>query len=548
MPLIPMLHELNAQSGPAPLDRDNLLTITGLRTNIPTAVGIVKALEGIDLVVPRGKTVCVVGESGSGKSMTARSILRLVPYPGNIVSGTIRFAAEPGKDVDITALERDGRQMRAIRGKQIAMIFQEPMSALSPIHTIGDQIVEMIRLHEDVSKAAAWQRGQDLLAEVGIPDPGQRMRAYTFQLSGGMRQRAMIAMALACNPRLLIADEPTTALDVTTQAQILQLLRRLRDGSGMSILFIAHDLGVVAEMADEVVVTYLGTIVERAERNRLFTTPRHPYRRALLRSNPELAPQSGRLATIRGMVPDPFNRPGGCPFHNRCDSFMPGLCDARVPPALDVDGTQVRCWLYSEESASFRHDAKEPVAVDLPALPASREVCEPVAAEPLIRVRGLSVLFPLRHGLFSRQSGYVQALDAVSFNIHRGEILGVVGESGCGKTTLGRSLIGTQKPSSGSITYLGGKEPFELAGRSDRQLREYRREVRMVFQDPFSSLDPRMTVGDIVSEPQRCPNVHGFYGASSMERLPTETAIEAQIRDFTAIRIDGPNLSKGEKK
>jgi peptide/nickel transport system ATP-binding protein len=331
-------------------DTNALIEVRGLRTYFYTDEGVVRAVDGVDFVIPRGKTLCVVGESGSGKSITARSILQLIDKPGKIVEGEIRFHPTPGETVDIVRLDPRGKAIRAIRGKEISMIFQEPMSSLSPVHTIGNQIIEMILLHLPVSKKEARERAIEMLRRVGIPKPERRIDAYTFQLSGGMRQRAMIAMALACEPKLLIADEPTTALDVTTQANILDLMRELQEDLGMSVMFITHDLGVVAEIADEVVVMYLGTVAETGDVDSIFHDPKHPYTRALLRSIPKMGLEAqDRLASIRGMVPHPFNRPKGCPFHTRCDEFMPGVCDRLVPPLEELgEGRNVRCLLHSD--------------------------------------------------------------------------------------------------------------------------------------------------------------------------------------------------------
>mgnify|MGYP000521879263 CR=1 FL=1 len=333
-----------------------LLEIRDLKTYFFLDEGTVKAVDGASLTVWRGRTLCVVGESGCGKSVMARSILQIVDPPGRIVSGEILFhrRREVGNGqvvdevIDLAKLHPRGREIRQIRGKDIAMIFQEPMASLSPVHTIGDQIMENILLHQRVSKAEARNRTIELLRKVGIPRPEQRVDEYPFQLSGGQRQRAMIAMALSCNPSLLIADEPTTALDVTTQAQILELMAQLKDEFNMSIMLITHDLGVVAEMADDVVVMYLGRIVERAGVDALFYDPKHPYTRALLRSIPKLGPKMReRLEAIKGMVPNPYNRPRGCTFHPRCPSFMPGVCDRIEPPPVPLgDGREVRCLLY----------------------------------------------------------------------------------------------------------------------------------------------------------------------------------------------------------
>ncbi|MCB0105542.1 MAG: ABC transporter ATP-binding protein [Caldilineaceae bacterium] len=330
-----------------------LIEIKNLKTHFFTDEGIVRAVDGVDMTIYRNKTLCIVGESGCGKSITARSILQIVDPPGRVVEGEILYHRRDGSGqemtIDIAALHPRGRLIRDIRGKDISMIFQEPMTSLSPIHTVGDQIVEVIQLHMALGKEAAKERTIDLLRRVGIPQPAERFSNYPFQLSGGMRQRVMIAMALACNPALLIADEPTTAVDVTTQAQILELLLELQDEYGMGIVLITHDLGVVAEMADDVAVMYLGRIAERGDVDSIFYDPKHPYTQALLRSIPKLRgrKQRERLDSIRGMVPDPLNRPPGCPFWPRCDEFMEGKCDAIVPQRITLeDGRDVRCLLY----------------------------------------------------------------------------------------------------------------------------------------------------------------------------------------------------------
>jgi len=330
-----------------------LLEISGLKTHFFLDEGTVKAVEGADLVIQPGATVGIVGESGCGKSVTAYSILQLVESPGRIVAGKIlwqRPQTAGGELIDLASIEPNSREMRAIRGDEIAMIFQEPLTSLSPIHTMGDQIIEAIRLHRDVSQEEARRQAVQMLQRVGIPKPEQRLDAYPFQLSGGMRQRAMIAMALSCHPSLLIADEPTTALDVTTQAQILELMTELQNDFGMSILLITHNLGVVAEMCDQVVVMYLGQVVEQADTVSLFSHPKHPYTQALMRSIPKIGQRrKGRLDPIKGMVPDPYNRPQGCCFHPRCDKFVAGLCDQQEPPLQQLkSGGMVRCVLYGE--------------------------------------------------------------------------------------------------------------------------------------------------------------------------------------------------------
>ncbi|MCD6290003.1 MAG: ABC transporter ATP-binding protein [Anaerolineae bacterium] len=340
-------------------DQDILLEVKGLKTYFFLDEGTVKAVDGVDFEIRRQQTLCIVGESGCGKSVTARSILQIVDPPGRIVEGEILYHRRNGNTTEVlnlAAMDPRGQEIRAVRGKEISMIFQEPMTSLSPVHTIGNQIMEAILLHMPVSKNEARDTAIDMLRRVGIPKPESRINDYPFQLSGGMRQRAMIAMALVCRPSLLIADEPTTALDVTTQAQILDLMLELQEEMGMAIMLITHDLGVVAEMADDVVVMYLGHAVERGDVDSIFHDPKHPYTRALLRSIPKVGLKAReRLDSIRGMVPDPYHRPAGCPFHTRCDEAIPGVCDRIVPPRIPLgDGREVRCLLYTEEYAGER--------------------------------------------------------------------------------------------------------------------------------------------------------------------------------------------------
>ncbi|GHV91687.1 dipeptide/oligopeptide/nickel ABC transporter ATP-binding protein [Spirochaetia bacterium] len=332
------------------MDKDTLVEVQDLKTYFFTDEGVVKAVDGVDFSIKKGKTLCVVGESGCGKSITARSIMRLIDPPGRIVEGSIKYVNGEGVEIDLTALSPKGQEIRKIRGMEISMIFQEPMSSLSPVHTIGEQIRESIRLHLGLSKEAAKERTIEVLKEVGIPKAEERYDNYPFQLSGGMRQRVMIAMALACKSRLLIADEPTTALDVTTQANILDLIQGLQKEYEMSVMFITHDLGVVAEIADDAVVMYLGKVVERGPVDAIFHDPKHPYLISLLRSIPQLtAGKMERLDSIRGMVPHPFNRPSGCPFHPRCDRAIKGRCDAAAPPRVILGpGREVSCFLYEE--------------------------------------------------------------------------------------------------------------------------------------------------------------------------------------------------------
>lgn len=328
----------------------DLLKITNLKTHFTLREGVVRSVDGISFTLKQGEVLGVVGESGSGKSITARSIMQLVPKPGKVIEGKIEFLTKSGQVVEITQLKPLEEQMRRLRGDEIAMIFQEPMTCLSPVHTIGNQIAETIHTHTETPKGRVRKQIIELLTLVGMPKPSETIDRFPHQLSGGQRQRAMIAMALSCNPALLIADEPTTALDVTTEAQILDLMRRLQNQFDMAILFITHNLGVVAEMADRVMVMYLGKVVEIASVDDIFYNPKHPYTKKLLESIPRLGKGKGkRLNTIRGMVPDPFSIPAGCPFRTRCDEAVTGVCDRYVPQHIQLANDQsVSCHLYDE--------------------------------------------------------------------------------------------------------------------------------------------------------------------------------------------------------
>ncbi|MCY3915782.1 MAG: ABC transporter ATP-binding protein [Chloroflexi bacterium] len=348
MPPTPSLIERRAM-------HPNLLEITDLKTHFFTEGGVVPAVDGVSLSIKRGGTLGVLGESGCGKSVTGFSILRLVRPPGRIVGGAIHyFGRETVNGEDLTALDARSEALRQVRGAEIAMIFQEPMTSLDPLFTVGNQIMEAILYHQDVSKAEARKIAVEMLDKVRMPQPADVIKQYPHQLSGGMRQRVMIAMALSCEPQLLIADEPTTALDVTTEAQILELMRELQDELGMAIMFITHDLGVIAEMAEEVAVMYLGKVVEQSDIQSLFADPQHPYTRALMQSIPKVGQKSsGRLEAIRGMVPSPRRIPSGCPFHPRCANFIADLCNVKTPQLKKTRaGHSVSCFLYDDGGSS----------------------------------------------------------------------------------------------------------------------------------------------------------------------------------------------------
>ena len=343
-----------ASSRAAPEAPPALLSVRDLATHFPVDEGNVVAVDGVSFDLYEGQTLGIVGESGCGKSVTALSIMMALSRPGRIVKGEILYrprGQDPGPDevIDLAALKPDGKEMRAIRGAEIGYIFQEPMTAFSPVHTVGNQLIEAIRLHRDVDGKEAKSLAIELLRQVEVPLAEQRLDAYSWELSGGLRQRVMIATVMAANPRVLIADEPTTALDVTTQAQILDLMRSLQQQSGMAIIMITHDLGVIAEMADYVAVMYLGKVVENAPVDDIFHAPKHPYTKALLRSIPKITEAEEELATIAGTVPHAYSRPEGCLFHPRCPEFMAGTCDARTPPPLPVSpGHHVSCFLYGD--------------------------------------------------------------------------------------------------------------------------------------------------------------------------------------------------------
>jgi peptide/nickel transport system ATP-binding protein len=468
---------------PAPL-----LRVSGLAINFGGLKTPMGAVDHATFDVARGETVCLVGESGCGKTVTALSLLRLeVHRHGRIVAGEILFDGQG-------LVEMGRRELDELRGQRIAMIFQEPMTAFDPVFSIGEQIVETILRHERVSRADAWRRAVSLLERVHIPDAELRMKQIPEELSGGMRQRAMIAMALACKPDLLIADEPTTALDVTIQAQILALLKELQREEGMAILLITHDLGVAAEMADRVVVMYAGRIAEQASVTELFARPLHPYTRGLLRSSvlPTAEPRGTRLQAIPGSMPRLDEMPSGCRFHPRC-SLATEQCREHAPVLQSFGERDVSCWRALESESSDR--------VRLPIAPAARDgesvrPSVPAASSPLVEALQVSKIFDTRRGLFAGKRR-VHAVDNLSLVIQPGETLGLVGESGCGKSTLGRLLLQLDTPTSGEIRFEGRS----LFGRGRADRRRVRRDMQMIFQDPYGSIDPRWTVGDVIAEP-----------------------------------------------
>jgi len=444
---------------------EDLLRIEGLRINFRVHSSTIEAVKGASFRIRPGKVTALVGESGSGKSVIGQSIMGILPTVGSIAGGTITFN-DPNSGAEAVQIEEllpSGPEMRELRGGRIAMIFQEPMTSLSPLHTVGNQIEEALQLHQPVDRNAARAKTEEMLGLVGFPNPERAYDMYSFELSGGLRQRAMIAMALICRPALLIADEPTTALDVTIQAQILQLLKGLQERFNMAILLITHDLGVVANMADEVVVIYHGQVVEAGQVSDIFRSPQHPYLKALLNAVPHFDMKRGeRLVSLR---------------------------DVKVDAATLLKGPESRRDKAKAGKKSKTADSDE---------------------EPVLSIRNLQKHFVTKKsGWFSsKEENVIKAVDGVSLDIRRGECLGLVGESGCGKTTVAKLIMRAITPDSGEIIYSDrGHEAIDMAKANASELNTLRTRIQMVFQDPFSSLNPRMTVSNILTEPLEIHNV-----------------------------------------
>lgn len=469
-----------------------LLDLQHVTVDFQSKNGLLTAIRDVSLQIKAGETVCLVGESGSGKTITSKAIMRLIDYEhGQISEGNIVLDG-----VNLTKLSQ--HELRGLRGKKMAMIFQEPMAAFDPVFTIGNQIMEAILEHQQVKKDVAWKQAIHLLERVGIPEPALRMKQYPNELSGGMLQRAMIAMALACGPELLIADEPTTALDVTIQSQILQLLQELKAEYQMSILLITHDMGIAAEMADRIIVMYAGRVVEQATSEQLFEKPHHPYTRGLLRSITTIDSHRGnRLFSIEGSIPPLTDMPSGCRFHPRCP-YATQKCLLDEPPLFEINGRQTACWhgeqLVESEDGIGKSEVMPPIAVIEPKHDQHHSTLQ---RQLLFDVKGLSKAYPVGKGLLQRASSLIHAVDDVSFTIEKGETFGLVGESGSGKSTLGRVLLQLEKASKGSIRFQG----LELTQLKTAELQKVRRDMQVIFQDPYGSVNPRWQIGDIIGEP-----------------------------------------------
>jgi peptide/nickel transport system ATP-binding protein len=492
-----------------------ILSVRNLVTEFETRRGRLRAVRDISFDLFPGETLGIVGESGSGKSVAMASILGLLPRSGRVVEGEVQFRGR-----NLVGLPKS--ELRKILGKEISTIFQDPMSSLNPVLTIGAQIEESLRLHQpELDRAAVRARTLELLSLVGIPNPASVVNDYPHQYSGGMRQRAMIAMALANNPSVLIADEPTTALDVTIQAQVLDVFRRAKEEIDASAIMITHDFGVIAETADRVIVMYAGQVVEAGHVEEVFERPRHPYTFGLLSSLPRLDRQSS-LTQIEGMPPNMLRLPPGCAFHPRCFHRQGrDQCIEEAPALVRVEEHKLAACHFSDEKFHIDGAAEADCKGQAPAK-ASASADAPAAAPgdgpsapEVLRVEGLKVHFPIRRGILKRQVGAIRAVDGVDLVLRKAETLALVGESGCGKTTTARAIVCLTKPDAGRIVFNGE----DVTAFSRDRLRAVRRDLQIVFQDPYSSLNPRMKVGDLVGEPLQ---IHGLASAEARTRRVRE--------------------------
>ena len=487
--------------------RQPLLEVNGLSVTFPSEAGAVEAVRGVSYHVMPGEVLGIAGESGCGKSVSSLAVMGLLPRRARI-TGSVRFEGEE-------LLGVGDKDLSKIRGGRIAMIFQDPLSALTPVFTVGDQIAEAVRIHQNVSKQAAMDRAVDLLNLAGIPNPQQRARAFPHEFSGGMRQRAMIAMAIANNPKLIIADEPTTALDVTIQAQILDLLQKAKEATGAAIVMITHDLGVLAGFADRLTIMYAGKLVEIGEVDDVFYRPRMPYTMGLLGSIPRIDAAPGTpLTPIEGSPPSLTNLPPGCPFTPRCPMRV-DICREKEPDLLRMNSSGDEHFAACHRSAEI--EQKNLKGVDIfpasAAVPSRIEDLPREGRTPVLRITDLKKHYPMIRGaILQRRVGTIYAVDGIDLDIREGETLGLVGESGCGKTTTIMEILSLARPASGSIAVLGRN----TAGMTARDRFQIRREISVVFQDPMASIDPRMPVSDILAEPMV---THGVPAEERAKRI-----------------------------
>ena len=488
-------------------DRGALLSVEDLHVHFVTSRGVVRAVEGVSWRVYPGEMVALVGESGCGKSVSALAVMRLLAKPaGRVTRGRVLFEGR-----DLLALSED--EMREHRGRDISMIFQEPMTSLNPVLTIGLQIMEPLIIHKGMREEQARERAVDLLRMVGISDAPRRLAQYPHQFSGGMRQRVMIAIGLACNPKLIIADEPTTALDVTIQAQILHLMKELSRDLHIAMVVITHNLGIVARYADRVNVMYAARLAEQGTAASVFAKPLHPYTVGLLRSVPRLdKPRGAKLETIEGLPPSLLAPPPGCRFAPRCPAKEP-RCVETLPELEEIEPEHHSACLRARELAQ-----EGPRSIGLVSAEATQAAAPKILpSKPLLEVHGLKTWFDVSRGVLSGGRAVLRAVDDVSFEIRAGETLGLVGESGCGKTTVGRTLLRLERETAGTIVYDG----IDVTNASAEELKRYRRSIQVIFQDPYSSLNPRMTVGQIIAEPTL---VHGL--------VPNRAAAGKRVREL----------------
>ena len=467
-----------------------LLEVKNLKTVFHQSKGDLKAVNGVSYHINEGEVIAFVGESGSGKSVTQYSGLQLIPVPpGEIVEGEVLFEGK-----NLLRYGSDSEEMRSVRGGKIGVVFQEPMSSLNPVMTIGKQLEESIVLHLKLSKKDAHERAKELLSMVGIPEPELRLKSYPHQLSGGMRQRVMIAIAMSCNPKLLIADEATTALDVTTQAQILEQLKDIVKKTGTALAIITHNLSIVARYADRVYVMYAGEIVEQGTTDDIFYAPQHPYTIGLMNAVPSLEdPKDRKLIPIDGFVTNLIHRKDECAFMNRCPYKTDACAQEKTPVLHKADGSEehfVAC--HRKLNADiFEQKKAESQKIRVQSKKHTSE------KEKILSVQNMRIYFPVKNGLFKKEKSFIKAVDDISFDVCKGETFGLVGESGCGKSTVARAILRLYKPTSGKILF----ENHDITNLSDRELHPYRRNMSMVFRDPYGSLDPRQRAGDIVMEP-----------------------------------------------
>lgn len=466
---------------------EHLLEIKNIETCFKTDGQMVKAVDGVSLYLDPGEIIGIVGESGSGKSVTMMSMLQLISSPGKITGGEVYIQ---GEEQNMLELGVDSEKMRHMRGGKVSMIFQEPMTSLNPVLTIGYQIQENIIEHLKMSKEDAKKRTIEMLKLVNIPDAEQRFDYYPQQFSGGMRQRIMIAMAMSSEPTVLVADEATTALDVTTQAQLLEMIRDIAKKTNTAVIIVTHNLGIVARFAERIYVMYSGSVVEMTDAKRLFANPEHPYTRALLRAIPRLDdPKDRILIPIEGLPPNPATRPSYYPFYERCEYRMDRCRECAKPGLKELEKEHfAACHLTEEEKAAKAKEIADKEVKKAPKILVGDELC--------LNVKNVRKYFPIYSGMMRKKTGEVKAIEDINFYAKKGETLGIVGESGCGKTTLARCIMRVYKPEEGEIIFNG----TDIAGFNDRQMYPFRRKISMIFQDPFSSLDPRQTAESIVGE------------------------------------------------